>query len=308
MIAGLEVAQEQLEPRRIVGGGLFPRAAVFRDVGRGHAEIVGLHLAVAGEFFAGAGGVDAGEEAALRVAGLHVGIDLLRELVADGVRDLDAVDRLTVNFVGLAADVVTHASLGEEVALVGGVDEHGRGKRAAALHHDAHDARAVFDHAFARREVEALAADDRDLRAGFAEHVVVDLRRDVRLEGPHGLLVGAGGFVAAVEVVGARLARPRGGILVVLPDAAVEFASEAADGAFVADVGSTEAAGGETAEKLCGLDEDGGLAHARGLERGGDTAGGAAIDDDIGRGGRGGGKGARHEGTRDEQSEGDATG
>ena len=62
---------------------------------------------------------------------------------------------------------------------------------------------AVFDHALAGGEVEALAADDGDLRAGVAEHIVVDLRRDVRLESPHGLLVGAGGFVAAVEVVGA---------------------------------------------------------------------------------------------------------
>ena len=113
MVAGLDVAERELKPLRIVIRGLLPRAAILRHVGRRHAEIVGLHFAVAGKFHAGTGGVDAGEEAALRIAGPHVGIDFFGELVADGVRDLHAVDRLAVKRVGLTADVVADAGLGE---------------------------------------------------------------------------------------------------------------------------------------------------------------------------------------------------
>ncbi len=54
-----------------------------------------------------------------------------------------------------------------------------------------------------------------------------------------------------------------------LPEALVEFA-------------------GEAAEVFTGADDDGGLAHALGLDGGGDGTGGAAVDDEVvGLGGAG---------------------
>ena len=82
---------------------------------------------------------------------------------------------------------------------------------------------------------------------------------------------------------------PRLGLVVVLPDAVVELAGEAADDGLVAGVGEPEAAAGEAAEVLVGPDDDDGLAHPLRLHRGGDGGGGAAVDDDVGLA-RGGGE------------------
>jgi hypothetical protein len=60
------------------------------------------------------------------------------------------------------------------------------------------------------------------------------------------------------------------------------LAGEAADGAFVADVGLAEAAAAEAAEVGVGVDEYDGLTEASGLDGGDDAAGGAAVDADSG--------------------------
>ena len=72
------------------------------------------------------------------------------------------------------------------------------------------------------------------------------------------------------------------GLVVVLPDAMVELAGEAADDGLVAGVGEAEPARGEAAQMLVRADDDDGLAHALGLHRGGDRAGGAAVDEKVG--------------------------
>ena len=61
-------------------------------------------------------------------------------------------------------------------------------------------------------------------------------------------------------------------VLIVLADALVELAGDAADGRLVADVGGAQAAGGQAAEVLARLDQHDALAHAGRLNRRGDAA------------------------------------
>ena len=219
-----------------------------------------------------------------------------------GVADLDAVEGLAVGGVGLTTDVVADAGGGHEVALVGAVDEHGTGEGAAGFHGDGEDLGAVFFDA--GLAVEALAFDDGNLVRDFGEHGVVDLGSGVGFEGPHGVF-GAGvavRFAGEVSVAGFLL--PLGGVGVELEDGGVELAGDAADGFFIADVGGAESAGGEAAEELGGFNEDGGAAHAGGLDGGGDACGGAAVDDDV-EGVGGGEGGGGEEGEEQEGAHGD---
>ena len=61
IFSGFDVTEGQFIPAFVVVGWLLPVAAVFRDVGRAHAEIVGLDLAVAGSIRAGDFLLDTGQ-------------------------------------------------------------------------------------------------------------------------------------------------------------------------------------------------------------------------------------------------------
>ena len=84
VIAGLEVAQQQLVLLLVVAGRLGQGPAVLGPVGGAEAEVVRLHAAVALAVDARRAGVDARQQAAGRVARLDVRIDLLDELVVHG--------------------------------------------------------------------------------------------------------------------------------------------------------------------------------------------------------------------------------
>lgn len=132
---------------------------------------------------------------------------------------------------------------------------------------------------------EGFVAMDRD--AGVFEHGGEDGGGGVGFEEPEGFAAGGGGervWAAAMgfEVGGAFFEVPCVGGFVVGEDALVEFAGDAADGGFIADVCGTEAAGGEAADVVGWFDEGDGFAHADGLESGGDACGGGAEDADIG--------------------------
>jgi hypothetical protein len=298
---GLEVAEEELVIARVVAGGLGERDAVGGSVGETEAEIVGLDLGVGGAFGAGTGGGDAGQEAAGGIAGDDVGRDAGKELMRLGLPGLDAVEGFAELGVGLAADAVGDAGLGHEIALVGGVDEHFGADDAAGFEADRGQAGAGFlDGA---GEIEALAAEDGEVV--LAHEVLEDFFRDVRLEGPHGGLAGVGGGLADAAIRADRLAGPGLGARVVLGDALVELAGEAADGAFVADVGLAEAAAAEAAEAGVGADENDGVAETGGLDGGHDAAGGAAVDADFGFDGRGHGGAGGAEGQGEAAEEGE---
>jgi len=203
--ASLEVAEKELVVARIVTGGLGKWDAVGGGVGEAEAEIVGLDLGIGGAFDAGAGGGDAGEEAAGGIAGHDVGGDTGEKLVGLGLLGLDAVEGFAELGVGLAADAVGDARFGHKVALVGGVYEHFGADDAAGLEVDRGETGAdLFD---GTGEIEALAAEDGELV--FADVVLEDFFGDVGLERPHGGFAGVGGGLAdaagrSPEVAGSR--------------------------------------------------------------------------------------------------------
>jgi hypothetical protein len=62
----------------------------------------------------------------------------------------------------------------------------------------------------------------------------------------------------------------------------IKFASDAADGSFVTDVGCAKAAGGHAANVISEFRNDDGFAHARGLNCGSYAGNGRAIDANVG--------------------------
>ncbi len=276
LVAGLEVAQQQFIEHRIVVGRFGPLAAVRRHVGRDDAQVVGLHSVVGRALLARPLGVDARQQAARPVARANEGIDWLDELVRACVLRLDAVQRFVVLGIRLAANRVRDAGLGHQIAFVRGVDEHLAAKGPAALHRDRDDSRAVLVHSVL--EVQSLAFGHAHL--GLGEHVAEDPFRRVRLKRPHGIFAGR---LSGAAVLVARLIFPSFGPSVVLSDAAIELARDAADHRLVADVGRAEAAGREPADVPARLDEHDRLAHAPRLHRRGDAPGRAAVDDDVER-------------------------
>jgi hypothetical protein len=199
--------------------------------------------------------------------------------MAYGMAGLDAVERLAVDTVRLAAHVVFHSCFREQISLIARINEHAAFEGAAAFHDDPENPRPFLHDA--PGEIKPLALDDRHFVADFAQHRVVNVGGDVRLEGPHRFLVGIVHRAAPIDVLPAVLVIPRFRLLVVLPDAAVKFPRDSADGALVANVGGPETARREPAEKLRRLNQHRGPAHPRRLDHGGNAAGGPAIDDEI---------------------------
>ena len=178
--------------------------------------------------------MDARQQTAIRIAGRDVRIDRFCELVAHGVLGLHAVQGFAVRGVGLAADGMTDAGLGHQVAFVGGVDKRAAGENAARLHDDGRDPSAFL--ADAAAQVKSLADNHR--HAGLGEHLAEHVLGHVRLEGPH--RVGVDGRLLPVTVALGGFLFPGLGPRVVAEDALVELAGDAADGRLVADVGGAE--------------------------------------------------------------------
>nr|WP_245737801.1 NEW3 domain-containing protein [Jiangella alba] len=124
----------------------LPSAAATQDVGvlscahvqdrlgrpgQADAEVERLDPLVALAGAAGRVGGDAREQPTGRVARHDVRVDLALELVARA--ELDAVERLAVGRVRLAADGVADPGRRQQVALVAGVDEHLRDEDLAVL-------------------------------------------------------------------------------------------------------------------------------------------------------------------------------
>ena len=276
-IARLEVAKEQFKLRLVVARWLGPRAAVVRHVGGAHAKVVGLHAAVAVAVGAGGLGGDQGEQAAGRIAGHDVGIDVVGELMLEGVGHADAVERFAIDAFGLAADVKRDASRGQQVALVSSVNEHPAGKAAASGSGDGFDPGALHLNAPAVAD-EPLPHDQ--LYPGLVDPVEIHLLGHMRLEGPHLLGTAVAGAAAALITL-PLLVHPGVVARVVLGNATVELAREPADRRLVANVGGAEAAGGQATDMPARLDQHGRLPHRAGLDRRHDTARRATVDNEV---------------------------
>ena len=182
------------------------------------------------------------------------------ELVARGV-GADAGQALAVLRGWFAADGVTDAGLGHEIALVGAVGEDFGAPAFAVLGGDGEDARALAVNAV----VLAQAGVEMDVDVGLGEHVVKDSRVHVRLGAPVGRLV------KIVEAIVGRSAQ-------------VKVADIAADDAGVADVGGREPAGDHAAEMRARLQQNDAQTLARGCVGGHDAGGRAAVNDQVGGG------------------------
>ena len=158
----------------------------------------------------------------------------------------------------------------------------------------------VFTTPFAA--IEPLVAIDADLM--LLDEILEHALGHVRLEDPHRPLraIDRRRPLPLVAVLLPLLPLPRTWLVVVLPDAVVELAREAADDGLVAGVGEAEAAARQAAEVLVGTDDDDGLAQALRLD-GGDHAGGSpAVDDEVELGS---GRLRLRSGERQEQEEGE---
>jgi hypothetical protein len=127
---------------------------------------------------------------------------------------------------------------------------------------------------------ESFIHDRRDSR--LSQHLVIDLGGNVWFERPHRIVLRIVPRIAGVVRI-ACFTSPRGVVLVVAPDAAIEIVRQAADRLFVADVGGAEAAGGEPAEMFRRFDKRNILAHPRGLNRRDDAGRRAAVNDEVER-------------------------
>ena len=106
--AGLEVASEQFVTGGIVAFRALDRNTVFRDIREAKPEVVGLDEFVGGTLrphHGGSGGMDFREEAAGGIAGLHVRVYLMAELMLDAGARLDSGKALLVGLLALAACV-----------------------------------------------------------------------------------------------------------------------------------------------------------------------------------------------------------
>src|SRR5262249_20207685 len=153
-VTGLEVAQEQLKLLFVVVRWLGPRPTVLGPVGGTEAEVVRLDAPVAFAIGAGRSGVNARQQSAGGIARVHVGVDLLDELMVNRVPYLDAVERLAVGAVRFPPDMVGDAGLRQKVALVGRVEEHLAAIRLARLHEESDNPGAIL--ADSLRQVETL--------------------------------------------------------------------------------------------------------------------------------------------------------
>jgi hypothetical protein len=166
-----------------------------------------------------------------------------------------AGERFAVLRRALASPGIGHAGLRHEVALVARVDEHLSSERGAVFGDQAVDRGSRLQDP---APLAQAAADDRD--GVFLHELVEDRLRDVGLEMP--------------------LDRAP----VFLPDALEELQGVAADHRLLAVIGPAEPARHHSAEMLVGGDERDAQTFSGRRHGGNDTAGRAAIDDDVGRG------------------------
>ena len=193
--------------------------------------------------------------------------------------DLVAVPFLAVGGIGFAADMVADTGRGQEVALVGRVDEHLPLEGFSGQHRDLGDT--SLDDAYALGAIEPFVAQDAQVE--FLHIVFEDLLGHARFKDPHRPLVLVHGH-RALALVAERLGLlplPRLRLLVFHPDTVVEVAGQAADDGFIARVRVAQAAAAEAAEVDIGSDDHHGLTQLLSLDRGDHAGGGAAIDDDV---------------------------
>ena len=169
-VTGLEIAEKQLVWRLVVAFGLGKGHPVPRILAHAHSEIEGLDARVARTVLARAFRRDVRDQSARRIARNDVGIDRLREEMPFHLRLLHAVERFAIDGIRLAPDMIRDPGGGEEVALVGGVEEHRALESLARLHRDRGETPVLHRHPFG--PVEPLF--EKELCPAFGRHRIHD--------------------------------------------------------------------------------------------------------------------------------------
>ncbi len=275
-IARVEIAKQQFKVPFVVIRRLGPGQSILRNVGRAHAEVVGLNAMVSVTVNSLGLGRDEGDESAVWIASLDKSIDLFGELVVDRFGPLQAIDRLAVGCIGFAANVILDSRGRHQVPFVARVDEHRSRECATAFHPNFDDA--IFLLGDPVRAVESFSRDEDHLR--LCQPIPKDFAGDMGLEGPHGV------FVFLVECFTAKVflsgfAGPPVGVAVHAMNSLIEFASHTADRSLVADVGRPETSGRQSSEMLRRFDQCDGVPQLGRCDRSNDPAAGTAVDDQI---------------------------
>jgi hypothetical protein len=266
-----EVAALEFVVRRVVIRRLLDRPAIRRPR-QAEPEAVALDAVVGVALPPRRRGLNAVDQSAGRVAGPHVGVDRPVDLRVPAVEP-QAVFRLLIAGVALAADGEAQAGERQQVAFVGGVDEHPSLDDGAILTGDRGDPAVL--HRDAVPFAEPVAAQHLDAR--LLDPFIEDGLGDVGLEPPEVRVLSAPGHQ------GVELRLPA----VSRSDATVELQREPADGravvdsSVIVDVRIAEPLRGHAPEMLPGLDEDDLLPHLRRLHRGHDPGARAAVDHDV---------------------------
>ena len=187
--------------------------------------------------------------------------------------------RFVVIFDSFAAVSCLDSRRGDQVAFVGGIDEHLSRVGFSVQCLNEFDATILLlDSLF---PIQPSVANDGDVV--FGQHLIEDVFGDVWFKHPHRCLVIVTGPVplGAVAVLLSRLEFPGRVVLVVLVDAVVEVLREATNHPFIAGVGPTESATGQAAQMFVGRNHDDRLPHASRLNRCGNGGCGSAVNDNV---------------------------
>ena len=180
--AGEQIPQQQFVLIWVIA--FRPRKwhAVLQHPSEAHPEVVGLYTMVPSSLHAGAARVDSGQEATGRIARHLVAADIVGELMRAGTFDLNPVERLAIDAIGLTADGVADSCCRHQISFVGGVNEHLSGIFSTGEHLDCSDAARLAYHADAGT-VEPFIAVDGDCMV--ANEIFKDLFGNVRFKDPH---------------------------------------------------------------------------------------------------------------------------
>ena len=181
---------------------------------------------------------DACDDAALGVPRRVVGADLAGEYPEVVTVVQNAYLRAIMLFVEFGirfpSDMIRNSGCGHEVAFVGRVDENLSSEGLTREHCNRDDSAIVEADAFGA--IEPFIAKDGD--SEFFHVIFEDLLGDAGFEDPHGALFLVHGHRALPLIAEgfALLVHPGFGLLIVLPDAVVEVAGEAADDGFISAI------------------------------------------------------------------------
>ena len=192
----------------VVAGGSLDRDEECGIGRQADAVIVALDLSVALAVRETLDAENIRQQPAAGIAGLHVGVHVFDEVILVALSVVDprlgiaaphARHVLAVLALGFATHRVSHAGGGQEIADIGGIDEHAAAISFSAERGDRSDALARHLHALPGGAIELLI--EHDGHAGVGDHLPEDAQAHVGLEAAD-VLFAVGGGDGVIELRG----------------------------------------------------------------------------------------------------------